>query len=197
MVASSALFLRYWRSTLLVSVLILLDALVLLGGLDLPILRSLHWLQKSPFSPRGLWNPPNTHSLDAFALLWWIRILTVGKFVLSLGLARSLLLYHANRLEGREVVDRLGRLLMIFACWHLLLTSVQLPTFWIAYLPQVGVGYWTQLGPAPLVATVGMSIEVLMVCVAAYYADSWNNGPNLAKALVSTFNVHHQLIATK
>lgn len=178
---------RHWRSLALVILLILTDTLALLGGLNLPLLRELYWVRTYPYPPQGLWNPSITHSLDAFALLWWIRILTVGKFVLSLGLIRLIVNYHALRKvreeaplptdRTEEALDRAGKYLIVFSAWHVLLSVVQLLTFWLAYLPQIDVWMWSQLGPAPMVATAGLSLESLAVAMACYYRKQllqWN-----------------------
>lgn len=178
---------RHWRSLTLTVLLVLTNTLVLLGGLDVPFLREFYWVRTHPYPAQGLWNPPTTHSLDAFALLWWIRVLTVGKFVLSLGLARLLKSYHALRRlqeetplpsdQTEEALDRVGKYLMVFSAWHVLLSGVQLLTFWLAYLPQIDVWMWSQLGPAPMLATAGLSLESLMVAMACYYRKQllqWN-----------------------
>lgn len=162
----------------------IIDSIGLLGGLPWGPFNSQPWLRSVPgLGQHGLWDGPVTHRLDAYVLLWWIRILTLAKGIVVLALGINLYRFQAsqgrgenrnNMMNGSHSMDRVenvrdkaGRWIMILSCWHLLATSVQMPTFLFAYTPVMR-GMTVAIRGAPAKVLWGMPMEVFLIALAAY-----------------------------
>lgn len=176
---------RYWRSTFLCTALLIADLTIVLGGLSIPVLSEMYWVWWDGLS-WGLWNPP-THSLEALVLLWILRLATLGRFVLSFGLARLVMTFRSHRYTcAVERSRRMTQWMMILTAWRMLLLITQVFIFWLGYVQLVvyGPGTWSPratwfwlggmikngiIGPAPLTVISTTILDLACWVMVLYY----------------------------
>lgn len=164
--------LRYWRSTGLVTLIALSDLLALLGGIPLYVLEGLYWIRNVDHGVVGLWT--GNHESSKIPILWGLRILTIGKLILILNICRTLVQFHVERYGVREISNGRVMLLMLMAAWHLLISAMQLGSFYVGWIWKEE---WMRIGPAPIIASITVFCEGILMAVTVYYRKRqtlWN-----------------------
>lgn len=149
---------KWLPPTILTILLSMTDLLSVLGGQNFMILRSLTWWPRHGL----LGNPGGVPSC-------WLVVLRLAAFLRLLALvaiARSFLLVRRPKKgQQRHLIDQL----LFTLCVHLVLSIVMLAVYvTLTYGPS-------RYGPhaGPLVAFFSLSLEVLLLCLAAVYYEDY------------------------